>query len=184
MIDIIPNWHPIFVHYTVALISISALCYFIGFFAKQYSFGKELLIVGRWCIWIGALATIATVIAGFIAYYSVAHDTPSHEAMTIHRNWAIATFVVILMATAWSAWMHIKSRTASFVFVLFMIIAFSLVSVTAWHGAELVYRYGIGVRSLPNSTGKGHQHSHDIEQKVHPKSHQKKKGHSDKLHTH
>ena len=184
MIEIIPNWHPIFVHFTVALITVSSLCYLIGFFTNKYPFGKELLIVGRWCLWFGALAAIATVIAGFIAYYSVAHDTLSHEAMTIHRNWAIATFIVIVVAAAWSTWTYIKAKTAPFVFVLLMLIAFSLVSVTAWHGAEVVYRYGIGVQSLPKSTGKGHQHSHDVKQKVFPNLHQKKKGHSDKPHTH
>lgn len=157
MIEIIPNWHPIFVHFTVALISISALCYFIGFFTKRHFLGKELLIVGRWCLWFGAVAAIATIIAGFVAYYSVAHDTLSHEAITIHRNWAIATFIVILMTAAWSTWMLIKRKSASFVFVLFMVFAFSLVSVTAWHGAELVYRYGIGVMSLPQAEEAGHK---------------------------
>jgi hypothetical protein len=29
---------------------------------------------------------------------------------------------------------------------------------TAWHGAEVVYRYGIGVISLPQEEGEGHDH--------------------------
>ena len=164
MIEIIPNWHPIFVHFTVALISISALCYFIGFFTKRHSLGKELLIVGRWCLWFGALAAIATIIAGFIAYYSVAHDTPSHEAMTIHRNWAITTFIVVLTVAFWSAWLYYKNKTISFVFVLSMLVALSLVSITAWYGAELVYRHGLGVMSLPKTVPFNQSHDYDKKQ--------------------
>lgn len=185
MIEIIPNWHPIFVHFTVALITISALCYFIGIFSTKYSLGREFLIVGRWCLWFGAIAAIATVIAGFIAYYSVAHDTPSHLAMTEHRNWAIATFVVILFVTIWSLWQHFKKKSVGIMFVMAMIITFFLVTITAWHGAEVVYRYGIGVLSLPKSEGKGHQHSHDNKQKTSPAIHPNTKKHGgDKPHKH
>lgn len=177
MIEIIPNWHSIFVHFTIALISVSALCYFIGYFSMRHPIGQELLIVGRWCLWLGALVTIATVIAGFIAYYSVVHDTPSHEAMTIHRNWAIATFVMIVFVAAWSLWNYFKSKLTTVTFVLAMAITFILVMITAWHGAEVVYRYGVGVQSLPKSTGKGHQHLHNHDKKSSSDSHQGGSGH-------
>ena|SRR3990167_5081726 len=172
MIEIIPNWHPIFVHFTIALISISALCYFIAYFTAKYSFGQELLIVGRWCLWFSVLFAIATVIAGFIAYYSVAHDTPSHEAMTSHRNWAIATFIIIVMVAGWSVWLCYKHKAVSFIFILSLLIAFSLISVTAWHGAELVYRYGLGVMSLPKKEQMSRSHDHGKKQKdVHKHNH-------------
>lgn len=161
MIEVVPNWHPVFVHFTVALISISALCYFIGYLAIKYAIGKELLIVGRWCLWLGALASIATVTAGFIAYYSIVHDAPSHEAMMIHRNWAIATFITLLSVSAWSVWFYLKNKVVSFVFVLGVLISFLLVSVTGWHGAELVYRYGLGVMSLPKLENANQPHDHE-----------------------
>lgn len=172
MIEIIPNWHPVFVHFTVALISVSALCYFVGYFSIKHFLGQELLIVGRWCLWFGALVAVATVIAGFIAYYSVSHDTPSHEMMTTHRNWAVASFVIILTISAWSVWFYLKNKVVSFVFVLSTLIAFSLVSITAWHGAELVYRYGLGVMSLPKTEHSNQPHDHG------------KKKKDDKPHTH
>lgn len=165
MIEIIPNWHPVFVHFTVALISVSALFYFIGYFLRKQPLGEELLIAARWCLWLGTLAAIATVIAGFIAYYSVAHDTPSHEAMTVHRNWAVATFIAILFVSFWSIWSYVKNKIVSFIFVLSMLLAFSLVSTTAWHGAELVYRHGVGVMSLPKIEHSNQPHDHGKKQK-------------------
>ena len=37
-IEIIPNWHPIFVHFSVALLSISALLYLAGLVFKKNAF--------------------------------------------------------------------------------------------------------------------------------------------------
>jgi len=160
MIEIIPNWHPIFVHFTVALVSVSALLYLVGFVTARHKLGQELLVTARWCLWLGALVAIATVIAGFIAYYTVAHDTPSHHAMTEHRNWAIATFIIILCVASWSAWLYYKEKSLSWMFIVAMLIAAGLVTTTAWYGAEVVYRFGVGVISMPKSTGDGHQHEH------------------------
>ncbi len=120
--------------------------------------GQELAIVARWCLWLGAIASIATVIAGFFAYYTVAHDTASHLAMTVHRNWAIATVLAILLASAWSGWRHLKKQPIGVAFLGLMLVAMLLVLTTAWYGAEVVFRYGIGVQSLPSSAEKGHEH--------------------------
>lgn len=160
MIEIIPNWHPLFVHFTVALISVSTFCFILGRVLKEKKTGKELLIVARWSLWFGGFAAVATVAAGFYAYYTVAHDTPSHIAMTVHRNWAIATLIVILSCVVWSFKNYKNNVLPPLIFIGAMIISSCLVTITAWHGAELVYRYGIGVLSLPESTGQGHQHDH------------------------
>jgi len=135
--------------------------FFIG--AKLLSnrkFGDEMLIAARWFLWTGGVFTIATVIAGFFAYYSVAHDTPSHIAMTAHRNWALVTLVGILFCVGWSIVQYKKKIQPTMSFILAMLIVLLLLSSTAWRGGELVYRYGIGVMSLPQSSGVGHQHEH------------------------
>jgi len=37
-----------------------------------------------------------------------------------------------------------------------------LLANTAWHGAENVYRYGLGVMSLPQQESEGHAHNHEV----------------------
>ena len=143
MIEIIPNWHPIFVHFTVALTSIATFFFCLGFILQNKNLGKELLISGRFCLWTGALA---------------AHDTPSHEAMIIHRNWALTTLSVIFITAFWSIYIWLKDKKIGVFFLLAMVSAFLLVTITAWHGAELVYRYGLGVKSLPEESHAGHTH--------------------------
>ncbi len=167
VIDIIPNWHPIFVHFTLALFTMS-----VGFYGLTYitsrlnivsnSLSNEFEIVARWCLWVGALITIITVLAGLYAYYTIKHDEVSHVAMREHRNWALSTAAMILLVAEWSLWRYMKQRkepTLTFLIVL-VFIQLSLLS-TAWHGSELVYRYGLGVMSLPISEEPGHHHSNE-----------------------
>lgn len=171
MISIIPNWHPIFVHFTVALFStgvgLFVLSYIFNTFKKTPNiFIDECEIVARWCLWLSALVTIITVSLGFYAYYTVKHDEISHVAMTVHRNWAIVTASLIYILAAWSVFSYFKRKKLTIIFLIFLLITEGLLLSTAWHGGELVYRYGIGVMSLPAAEEAGHQHqSNEVEQK-------------------
>ncbi|MDH5573601.1 MAG: hypothetical protein OEY89_17685, partial [Gammaproteobacteria bacterium] len=72
MIDILPNWHPIFVHFTVALLSVSIGVYFASCFMKKSELKNEWLIVARWSLWFGTGITVLTVLSGLYAYNTVA----------------------------------------------------------------------------------------------------------------
>jgi len=159
MIEIIPNWHPIFVHYTVALLSLSVGLFVVVPFTKP-PLQAQWMVVARWSLWFGALAAIVTGLTGFYAYNTVAHDGPSHLAMTDHRNWAIATIVVFLSLAAWHIAKVRHLKKTGIAFVLCMALGGGLLAATAWHGGEAVYRFGLGVMSLPESEGEGHAHSH------------------------
>jgi len=163
MIEILPNWHPIFVHFTVSLFTVSTFFYFLTAFTTRLKINHEFLVVARWCLWLSALITVGTITAGLLAYYTVVHDEPSHVAMFDHRNWALATFVVILGLTIWS-WLRHRSQQAPNVLFLFgTLVGLGLLMVTAWRGGELVYRHGLGVLSLPQASEKNHQHDHGVQ---------------------
>ncbi|MBL1148480.1 MAG: DUF2231 domain-containing protein [Pseudomonadota bacterium] len=155
-IELIPNWHPVFVHFTVALLSLSALMYLTGFVLKK----ENLLVVARWNLWIGAIITVGTVLAGFHAYNTVAHDGPSHAAMTDHRHWALMTASVFGVIALWSLIMHRGAKTVSAAFVLVILLASGLLAITGYKGGEVVYRHGTGVMRLPKVTGDGSHASH------------------------
>jgi uncharacterized membrane protein/Cu/Ag efflux protein CusF len=155
-IEIIPNWHPLLVHFTVALFTVSALLYLAGLVLKK----PNLLVVARWNLWIGALATILTVIAGFDAYNSIAHDGPLHAAMTDHKNWALVTASIFGLLALWALFKHRGAKTVSIVFVGLILLAAGLLSITGYKGAEVVYRHGGGVMRMPEISGDGVHGSH------------------------
>ncbi|MCF6236338.1 MAG: DUF2231 domain-containing protein [Gammaproteobacteria bacterium] len=159
MPEIIPNLHPIFVHFTVALLSLSVGLFVVTLFVKS-PLKEQWQTVARWTLWFGAGITIITGLTGLEAYNTVAHDTPSHLAMTDHRNWAVVTIVLFLVLASWSILWIRKGKHLGAAFVVCMVIAGGILGSTAWHGGELVYRYGLGVMSLPQSEGEGHSHSH------------------------
>ena len=160
MITILPNWHPIFVHFSVALLSVAAAFHLASHFVSKPALATQWTVVARWNLWLGIAFTLLTVGAGWYAYYTVNHDTPSHAAMTVHRNWAMGTFALFLGIAAWEYYLHRHAKGKGWLFTGLLIVAATLLISTAWHGAELVYRYGLGVMALPKPEGAGHAHDH------------------------
>ena len=159
-IEIIPNLHPIFVHFTVALLIISTALFVIAKILKGRFENKALLNAAYVNLWIGSLITIVTVAMGIYAYYTVQHDSPSHAAMTDHRNWAFITSAVFILPLILSIINYRKKEHYNFSFIAILIVASGLLLTTAYKGGEVVYRYGIGVMSLPQTQGDGGHGSH------------------------
>ncbi len=153
-----PNIHPILVHFAYALSITSLLCYLLSGFTFAARFKESLRPAADWMLAFAALAILATIAAGFQAYYSVAHDGPSHAAMTTHRNWAVPSGIAILLLAAWR-W-RARSKPANTLFKTLLAAAALGLSVAAWWGGHIVYNYGLGVKSLPVVTGDGHDHDH------------------------
>lgn len=160
MIEFIPNWHPIFVHFTVALLIIATTIHLLSHFLPNDELANQLTIVARWNLWLGVGLTLLTVAAGWYAYYTVAHDAPSHVAMTEHRNWAMATLALFLGIAGWEYYLSRRGKDKGWLFTGLLVIAAGLLLSTAWHGGELVYRYGLGVMSMPKPEDPGHAHDH------------------------
>ncbi|MEZ5398000.1 MAG: nuclear transport factor 2 family protein, partial [Bryobacterales bacterium] len=128
----------------------------IQFAPRQSEWRVSLKSAADWMLGLGVIAAVAAVGAGLQAYYSVAHDGPSHEAMTFHRNIAIPTAGVFVLLGLWR-WAA-RKNFPSLVFSLAMLLASAALATTAWWGGKLVYGYGLGVASLPQATGEGHDH--------------------------
>lgn len=160
MIEIVPNWHPVFVHFTVALLIVAAAIHLLSHFLPKGDVANQLTIVARWNLWIGVGFTLLTVAAGWYAFNTVNHDAPSHLAMIRHRNWAMATFALLLGIAGWEYYLSRRGKGKGWLFTGLLVIAAVLLLSTAWHGSELVYRYGLGVMSLPKPEAPGHNHEH------------------------
>jgi len=161
MFEILPNFHPILVHFTVALFSVATALFMVLVIAKKMlpeKIKEQCWIVAHWNLWLAAGITLATILAGHHAYNTVAHDAPSHAAMTDHRNWAAATFILIAILAGWATRLYHQKERVSLIFISALLITQLALLSTAWRGGELVYRYGLGVLSLPAVEMGDHDH--------------------------
>jgi uncharacterized membrane protein len=151
MFEIVPNWHPLFVHFTVALYAASFLFFVLRrvFFGQAWS--RECLSAAFWTLWLSAAISILTVVAGFYAFNTVRHDAPSHAAMTDHRNWALATAILWWILALWTIRTDRTGLELKPSFMGALVVAVGLLMTTGWKGGELVYRHGLGVLSLPEA---------------------------------
>jgi uncharacterized membrane protein len=102
------------------------------------------------------------VLFGWLASNSVNHDEAGHAAMLLHRTWALATLLALTVVAGLDAWRHKVEATPSWPFTGAVILASALVASTAWHGAELVYRHGLGVIAVPAQVeNDDHAHGHE-----------------------
>jgi uncharacterized membrane protein len=162
------------VHFTVGLLSIAVLLFIVSQFISEGKLREQIQLVAVWNLWLGAGITVLTVAAGVMAYNSVAHDTPSHEAMTVHRNWALVTATLFIALAIWS-WLRARaSLGVNKIMLIALLVGVGLLASSAWRGGELVYRYGLGVMSLPKADTHGHtddeSHDHGSEKIVVPDS--------------
>lgn len=165
-IEIIPNWHPILVHFTIALLSVSVALFIAELFVRKQPWHTQLVTVARWNLWLGALAAIATVVAGFYAFNAVPHSSEyQHLAMLDHRGWALSTAALFVILAVWSFAATLRGKAdfkgiKNLTFVSLMAIAGLMLATTGYKGAELVYRHGLGVIPMQKGVEGGHNHSH------------------------
>ena len=149
----LPNWHPFFVHFPVALYVTAVGCDLALWirFRRAWLDRAAVLLYG-----LAAVASGAAAISGKLAAEEMAETlTPEiNDAVALHGDWAFFSVVSLFVVAAMrfdSAWrdrsrddpsihrMRLAAATAS-------IIVCAVVINTAAHGGELVYRYGVAVR--------------------------------------
>lgn len=160
MIEIVPNWHPIWVHFPIALLSVAALLFVLGSVRPEHPLAATATTVARWNLALGTLFLLPTLVTGYLAYNSVAHDSAGHEAMHRHLYAAWIT-VALFVGAGFVAWRERRRTSGAGLLLLVLILpAAGMLSVTGYLGAENVYRHGIGVERLPDPDDHHHGHDH------------------------
>jgi uncharacterized membrane protein/ketosteroid isomerase-like protein len=166
VIEIIPNWHPIWVHFAIALLICGTVIY-TGFGWKAKSNSTEPthpLIVSRWMLWLGVFASLATLLTGYWASITVAHDDLAHANMLVHRNWAIGATAIFVIGAGWEFLRRTENKASVLSAALFLAGSAALL-VTGMEGAENVYEHGLGVKRLPEVSGHDHSHADSNKEK-------------------
>lgn len=156
-------WHPIFVHFAVALLVASLALFVAALVFKDKPWRASALTAAWWNLWLGTGATVLTVAAGMVAYQAIgAHGDGAHAAMETHRAWALATAVPFVALALWSV--RLPRERVALPFVAAMAAATVMLGITGWMGGTLVYEHGVGVAAvekllMSNRPEEAHDHS-------------------------
>lgn len=152
MIEIVPNWHPVFVHFTVGLLLVSvAVGVLAALLPAAMAWRERLLGFAHGNLRLGYLFALATAYFGWLAFNSVDHDDLAHRVMTEHRDFALLTLALFAPFFLLSWFRQKIGRRLTLILALAMVVPGVSLARTGWLGGELVFRHGLGVQRLPRS---------------------------------
>lgn len=159
--QIIPNYHPMVVHFPIALTIIAFLLSIAAYARRSHPVSAQLAAAGHFTLWLAAIGAAAAVLFGWLAYNSVNHDDAGHAAMLLHRAWAVSTAIGLILLASWDAWKYRVNELISVPMLFLLFLLSQAIAVTGWLGGEVVFRHGIGVLSLPSSEISEHGQHHE-----------------------
>ncbi len=138
-------FHPMIVHFTIALFLFTVLLDILGLILKKDSFH-----VASWYSLIASgIAVIFTVIAGLIAESMVNASPAAQDIIEIHEKIGFSILTIILSLVIWrivlKGKMPVKGRT---LFLVISVIGVIIITIGGYFGGELVYTYGVAVKAM------------------------------------
>ncbi len=148
------NFHPLFVHYPIALLSVFVLVEFLGVVFKC----ETCLKAGSWFLYFGTLAAIAAVAAGYYAASTVPHPESVHDIMEDHEHIMVAVLIMSLVLSFWRLFARrtLSSAKTHLVYLFVAFVMFVTMSFGADYGGLMVYKYGVGGTAVKQPTGHLH----------------------------
>ncbi|MDD5579009.1 MAG: DUF2231 domain-containing protein [Methylobacter sp.] len=167
------NIHPLLVHFPIAFLSAFFVLDIIGTLAKKNQWRS----VAGWCLYIGTVALIFTVITGYMAADSVAHGQDVHGIMERLENISLLALALAIILSIWRMISGSLIRSgANGIFLILSASLFILIMLSADLGGLMVYKYGVGVDAVQVSeTELSHEHN---QEPPHDHEHEHPHGHS------
>jgi uncharacterized membrane protein len=138
-------WHPIAVHFPLALVVTAAAALFGARLLRHARLAAALAIVGTWNLCVGALAVILALATGLGAAIGLHVGAPARQAVSMHVKWAIFTALAVLLTATWRGAGNAMDERPSWLFLVILAAATAALIVTGYLGGQNVYRFGVGV---------------------------------------
>ncbi|HEY0801337.1 MAG TPA: DUF2231 domain-containing protein [Steroidobacteraceae bacterium] len=140
-----PGWHPLIVHFPLALIVVAAALFIAARLLRSESIAATAAIVGTWNLCLGAVAALFALATGLAAVLDLDVGAAARHAISIHLRWAVFTTLVLLLLAIWRGAGTSQGSRPSWLFVILLVAASAALIVTGYRGGQNVYEYGIGV---------------------------------------
>ncbi|HEY8034282.1 MAG TPA: DUF2231 domain-containing protein [Methylobacter sp.] len=154
------NIHPLLVHFPIAFLLAFFVLDLVGTLAKK----SQCRNVASWLLYLGTIAAVFTVMAGFVAANSVAHGEEVHAIMERHEHFGISVLSLAILLSAWrlKSGGVIQGGANSF-FLMLATLLCVLMILGADLGGLMVYKYGVAVKAAQVQDVGVHEHVHEHE---------------------
>lgn len=148
------NIHPLLVHFPIAFLTVFFLMDAVACLAKK----PHWRTAASYFLYFGAVGAIFTVIAGFIAAYSVIHSETVHHIMERHEHFGLSVLTLAVVLSAWrlKSGALMTGRANTFFLILSGLMCL-LLTLGADLGGYMVYNYGTAVHAI-QTTDDCHHH--------------------------
>jgi uncharacterized membrane protein len=144
---ILPGWHPMAVHFPLALVVTATLLLVAARLLRSESYAATLATVGTWNLCLGAVAALFALATGLAAMIDLHVGVAARQAISLHVKWAIFTTLALVLLAVWRGAGSAQESRPSWIFMVLLLAATAALTVTGFRGGENVYRYGVGVHS-------------------------------------
>lgn len=137
------HFHPMMVHFPIAIITIGFLADIIGVFAKKE---QCLSKMGYWLEIVGMIAAIAAFGTGY--FFTSPMEGEAGIMREKHEFYATFTLITIIVATVTRIiinYLNKENTNLKYVSLGLFFLAFVFVSITGYLGGTLVIEYMIGL---------------------------------------
>jgi uncharacterized membrane protein len=143
-----PGWHPLIVHFPLALVMVATLLLFAARLLRSQSLAATLAMVGTWNLCLGAFAALFALASGLAAVLDLDVSVAARQAISLHLKWAMFTTLALLLLAVWRGAGTTPASRPSWLFLIVLLAATLALGVTGYHGGKNVYKYGIGVKKI------------------------------------
>ena len=140
-------WHPIAVHFVIALFIVSVLFDLVG--AARRGKGGRWHAAGWFNLALAALSAIVAVGLGMTAEVLLRPTIEGHYVLDIHKALAYSTLAVVLVLFVWRYALRGRFPTrGAALYLLLAVTGVGLVSGAGYYGGQMVYEHGAGVNAI------------------------------------
>jgi uncharacterized membrane protein len=140
-----PNWHPLVVHFPIALVLSAMALLLAARLLRRESLAASAATVGTWNLCLGAAAALVALGTGLSAVIDLHVSDAVRQAISQHLKWAMLTTLLVVLLAVWRGAGTAASSRPSWLFLVVLMAASAALFFTAYRGGKNVYEYGVGV---------------------------------------